>query len=175
METVQAVSPTPIRQQWACAHVPVRKSHTSSLAQVTGVVDVRAPADRTWDALLDVEARVGEIRGLKEATVYLREPNRVAAQWVVQVLTSQLRFSIVYDVDRSAGWCRYRLDPSRPNDLVSVEGAYQVLPVTGGTRVIYRSITDTGRQVPDFVRNWLATTSLAAQLVGIRNRAEAPR
>jgi hypothetical protein len=142
-------------------------------AEVTGIVDVAAPADRVWAAILDVPARVGEIKGLKEAEIYHRaaSPEQLGVRWLVQVLMSRVEFHVLYEVDRAAGWCRFRLDGTRENDLADVQGAYQVYDAGGKSRIVYRSFTDSGRNVPEVLRNWLATDSLREQLDGIRVRA----
>ena len=84
-----------------------------------------------------------------------------------------MQFHIIYEMDRAAGWVRYRLDTSKPNDLVDVQGAYQLYAHGDGTRLIYRSLTDSGRRMPQWIKNWLASGSLTEQMSGIRDRAEA--
>jgi hypothetical protein len=137
-----------------------------------GVIDVSSPIEATWKALLDVEARVGEIGGLSSCTKYLDEPTRMGARWEVKVLTTTVVFHVLYELDPASRFVRFRLDPSKPNDLVSVNGAYHLLPAGADTRLFYWSETDSGRPVPKWVARWLANDSLGEQLTGIRGRAE---
>lgn len=141
----------------------------------TGVVDVAAPFERAWAALLDMPARVGEVGGLRSVTNYTQEERTVGTRWELKVLTTSVVFHLLYHLEPERGWVRYALDPSRPNDLVTVEGAYQVYAVPGGTRIVYRSESDSGRPIPQWVKRWLAVDSLTDQLLGIKARAEAPR
>jgi hypothetical protein len=140
-----------------------------------GVLDVAAPVDRVIDAILDVEARVGEISGLKTAQVYERTPETVAVRWEVKVLTSTVVFHVRYTVDRATGWIPYGLDTAKSNEIASVEGAYQVYAAGSGSRIVYRSKSDSGRSVPEWLKKWIAVEALSQQLDGIRDRAEAPR
>jgi hypothetical protein len=140
-----------------------------------GMVDIDAPPDRTLAAVLDLRARVPEISGLKGLEEYGRGPDWVGARWEVKVLTANVVFHVRYEYDTAQGIVRYALDPSRsPNDIVQAEGSYHLLPVEGGTRVIYRATSDSGRPVPGWVKRWLATEGLTQQLTGIRKRAETP-
>lgn len=146
-------------------------------AGAVGIMDVAAPADRAIDAILDLEARVGEISGLKSAQIYERSPTALGVRWELKVITSTVVFHVRYSIDRTAGWIPYALDPAKsPNDLVSVDGSYQVYPAPGGgTRIVFRSSSDSGRNIPDWVKRWLAVEALTQQLEGIRRRAEAAR
>lgn len=44
--------------------------------------------------------------------------------------------------------------------------------VEGGTRLVYRSTSDTGRAIPAWIKRWVASEGLSQQLSGIRARAE---
>lgn len=83
-----------------------------------------------------------------------------------------MQFHIAYDLDPAKRWCRYRLDTTRENDVVDVQGAYQIYRVGERSRLVYRSETDSGRRVPGFIKRWLASDSLTEQMEGIRARAE---
>jgi hypothetical protein len=144
-------------------------------AGAVGVIDLSCPPERAIDAILDLEARIGEISGLKSASVYERTPETLGVRWEVRVLTTTVAFHLRYAIERGAGRIRYALDPSRPNDLLSAEGAYEVSATPGGSRVVFRSTSDSGRNVPDWIKRWLAEDALTQQLEGIRRRAEAPR
>lgn len=142
----------------------------------TGVIEVAAPVERTLAAVMDLRARVGEISGLKGLEEYGRGPDWVGARWTVRVLTTTVVFHVRYAIDADRGLVSYTLDPSQsPNDIVRTEGSYQLLPIDGGTRLIYRSSSDSGRSVPTWLKRWLANEALTQQLTGIRKRAEAGR
>lgn len=153
--------------------VAVRYVEADSGGGVVGFIDLPASKDAVWAAIFDMEARVGEISGLKSVEVYERSPERLGVKWVISVIGSQVVFHLLYDLDPANGWCRYRLDTSKENDVVDVQGAYQLLPDGDRTRLVYRSETDSGRRVPGFVKRWLASDSLTQQLEGIKARAGA--
>ncbi|MEQ1504646.1 MAG: SRPBCC family protein [Myxococcota bacterium] len=156
--------------------VVVRPELDGPGGSVLAVVDLAAPPTAAIDAILDLPARVGEIRGLAAAEVYTATPTEVGVRWEVRVLGSSTVFHVAYHPDRSTGSIPYALDPTRsPNDLVRAEGAYQVTPIAGGSRIVYRSSSDSGRSVPGWLERWIATDAVTQQLEGIRARAEASR
>jgi carbon monoxide dehydrogenase subunit G len=151
--------------------VVIRSEVTDTGGMVTGVVDIDAPPEAVWAALFDLGARVSEIGALDAVSTY-QEGEPLGVRWELKVLGTRITFHNLYHSDPEAGWCRYALDPSRENDLVSVEGAYQIYPAGDSTRLVYRSMTDSGRTIPAFVKNWLGSRSMLAQIEGIRARAE---
>ena len=152
--------------------VPVRFTDGGTGGGVVGAIDIAADPKTVWAAIFDMGARLDEISGLREATVYEKTPTRMGVRWVVSVLGSHIQFHVLYELEPDRGWCRYRLDTSKDNDLADVQGAYQVYAHGAGTRLIYRSETDSGRRVPGFIKRWAASDSLTAQLQGIQKRAE---
>ncbi len=159
------------QKQLGKGKIPVRFDDSGTGGGVLGVIDIAAPPDDVWAAVMDVKARVGEISGLKEANIYTDTPTKKGVQWVLSVIGTRVQFNVLYDLDESKRWCRYRLDTSKENDLVDVQGAYQIYEVDGKSRLIYRSETDSGRSVPGFIKRWLASDSLTEQLEGIAARA----
>ena len=152
--------------------VAVRLSTGDTGGGAVGVVDVAATPEATWAALMDLEARVAEIGSLKSVSIYENTPKRMGAKFTLGILGTTVVFHILYDLDPANGWVRYRLDKSKENNLVEVQGAYQIYASGGGSRLIYRTYTDSGRSVPTFIKNWLASGSLKEQMGGIRKRAE---
>ncbi len=97
----------------------------------------------------------------------------LGVEFALTVFGTDIVFSTRYRCELAQGWCPYSLDAARPQDLVAVDGSYQTYASGDGTRLVYRSQTDSGRYVPGFVRRWLAVESLSKQLEGIKARAEA--
>ena len=92
-----------------------------------GIVDVAADPERAWSALMDLEARVNEIGGLKKVTYYVKREEEVAARWELKVLTVGVDFHVRYHLDRPNGWVRYSLDPQG--------NTYQVLVTRDNQRI----------------------------------------
>ncbi len=152
--------------------IVIRNEDTPTGGMVTGVADIDATPAAVWAALFDFEARVSELGALEAVSTY-REGEPLGVRWELKVFGTSVIFHNLYHRDEAAGWSRYSLDAEKKNDLVSVEGAYQVYTVGDKTRLVYRSMTDSGRSIPSFIKNWLGSRSLNAQLDGIRNRAQA--
>ena len=144
----------------------------STAGQVTGILDLRASPAIVWAAIFDFEARVAEIGPLKSASTYAAEGFDVSARWVISAIGTQIVFHANYAIHERERWCTYALDDRKENDLLSVDGSYQVYPQGSGTRLIYRSASDSGRSVPGWVKRWLAVDTLTEQLEGVRGRAE---
>jgi hypothetical protein len=160
--------------QLAAGKVVVRPPSSSEMAAL-GVVDVAAPPEAVWAAVFDFPARVQETGALKRADVYATadDPGGLGVEFALTVFGTDIVFSTRYRCELAQGWCPYSLDAARPQDLVAVDGSYQTYASGDGTRLVYRSQTDSGRYVPGFVRRWLAVESLSKQLEGIKARAEA--
>jgi hypothetical protein len=139
-----------------------------------GVINVVAPAAVVWRALFDFKARVAEIGALRAVDVYDADlsDRDMAVRFELKVFGVGVDFHVRYALDEERGWCTYSLDAQRDNDLPMVAGAYQVYEHQGGSQLVYRSQSDSGRKVPGFVKNWLLTGSLTEQLEGVRNRSE---
>ncbi len=139
----------------------------------TGVIDVGATVDATWAAVMDLGARVDEINGLKKSEILEQTASGLTVRWTMKVLAVTVVFHVAYTLDRANGWVHYQLDDRYDNDLVAVVGSYQLYEVgDGSTRLVFRSETDSGRRVPQWINRWLTTESLGQQLTGIRARAE---
>lgn len=135
-------------------------------------MDVAAPPERVIDAAVDLKARIGEVSAITDVIIYRDEPGVRGGEWVLSIMGSENRFSILYEHDRSRGWCYYSLDKSRRADIVGSEGSYQAWAHGKGSRVIYRGYNDSGKAMPGFVTRWLGNGSLHDQMSGIRARAE---
>src|SRR5262249_3114192 len=155
-----AISLTPEEEATLSRHEIVIRTDLSDETggTVLGVVEVAAPPDKTMAAILDLRSRVGEITGIKGLEEHGRGENWVGARWEVKVLTSSLVFHVRYEVDREKGLVVYALDPTQsPNEIVRAEGSYQLIPTGSGTRIVYRSTSDSGRSLPGWLKRWVAT------------------
>jgi hypothetical protein len=141
-------------------------------AEHVAMVNVLAPPPLVLDAVLDLGARVGEVPGLRRASVYERGPGRIAAEWEVGLLGYAVAFSTRYEFDRAAGWTTWSLDPARKSDLKLAQGSYQALPTAQGSRLIYRARTEPSGVVPEAIQQRISDESARQMLRGMRDRAE---
>ena len=153
--------------------VVVRQEPSDAGTYTVGVVDINATPAEVFAAVIDFEARIGEVGGLRSVSRYLEEPDRVGARWELVVVGKTVSFTTLYDIDRAGLVAAYHMDKTQPNDIENVEGFYAVHPNgASGARLIYRSLTDSGVYVPGWIRNMLANSSLVEVLEGMRTRAE---
>lgn len=157
--------------QLAAGEVVVRWSGPGK--QSVAVVDIDAPVVQVMDAAMDLRARKAEVGGIKSCSLYRDEPGVMAADWVMGFATLTVEFSILYEYDREAGYTVYHLDPARENGLERSDGSYQVYRVGDRSRLVYRTLSESGRSAPEWVRKRLAFRSSREMLKGIEARAEA--
>lgn len=165
--------PTPEELAKLSAREIVVRTETSDAGgSVVGLIDVAAAPERTWAAVMDLPARVDAIGALKSVETYDVTDDGLGATWTLKVFGVSVVFSSLYELDRAHWTCVYGLDRSKDNDLSDASGSYQLVPIEGGTRLIYRSTMAAGGPVPGFVKKWLAVDALTEQLTDMRTRAE---
>lgn len=158
--------------------IAIRLEETDTGGMSVGIVDVAATPSATMDAILDLPPRVNETGALKEVEVYGAvpasgtDPEKLGAKFSLRVMGTSVVFHVKYEIDRPGLWAVSTLDESKENDLVSVYASYQVIATETGCRIIYRSQSDSGRSIPQWISRWLANNALRDQLTGIRARAE---
>lgn len=158
--------------------VAIRLEQTDTGGMSVGIIDVNATPQVTMDAILDLPPRVNETGALKEVEIYQQapasgsDPETMGAQFSLRVMGSSIVFHVNYEIDRPGLWSVSTLDESKENDLVSVYASYQVFATDTGSRIVYRSQSDSGRSIPQWISRWLANNALKDQLTGIRARAE---
>lgn len=152
--------------------VVIRLEATSSGGQTTAIADVKAAPKATMDAVMDLQARVGEISGLKAVSFYDSPGHDKAAKWELSVVGKQIIFHLVYDISDDGTFIIYGLDTSKTNDMKVVSGTYHVYPSGTGTRLVYTGLSDSGVYVPGWLKTWLANGSLVDLIGGVRKRAE---
>jgi hypothetical protein len=113
------------------------------------------------------------VGAIESITIYAEgsDPKGLGARFQLSVIGTEVVYHLRYQVDKDSGWTTFALDPDKPQDITSASGSYLLEPIAGGHRVHYRSITDTGRWVPGFVRNSVATRSFSNQLEAMRDQA----
>lgn len=146
----------------------------SSTGEMVGVVDITGVSpSAVWDAVLDFKLRESVVSSVDSIVVYAPEsdPKGLGATFTLSILGSKIVYHLRYKIDRASGVCTYTLDPERTHDIASVEGIYRIEPVGSAVRLTYQSKTDAGRSVPDFVKRWLAVSSIKTQLEAMKRRA----
>ncbi len=136
-------------------------------------VNVAASPTAAFAAVMDLEARVGDVGALKEAERYLDEPGRVGVRWQLRIATANIVFHTLYQVDTAGLWCTYKVDPDKDNDVAGSEGSYSVVDLGGGSsRIIYRTRNNDKQKAPEWVQTMLRERSAKQMLGGMRDRAQ---
>jgi len=144
----------------------------SSDGESVGIVDINAAPDVVIAQVMNLPPRVDEIGPLISLTPYaVSGAEMFGAKWELGASIYSATFHIIYDCDLSAGWCVYDLDPAKDNDLDSTKGSYQVYASDSGSRLVYRS-TSQSTILPDFLMKKFAGDGAVDLLTGIRRRAE---
>ena len=137
-----------------------------------GIVDITADPSTVIAQVMNLPPRVDEIGPLLSLQPYdVSGAERYGARWELGASIYSASFHVIYDCDLSAGWCVYDLDPSRENDLDSTVGSYQVYAQGTGSRLVYRSKTQS-TILPSFLMKKFAGDGAIELLAGIRSRAE---
>jgi hypothetical protein len=155
----------------AAREVVVRPSSAGG-GQTVAIADCRATPAEVIAAVVDVEARRGEVGAITDVQVYDRQPDTVGARFTITVVGSDTVFHVRYDVDAAGGYTKYHLDPTKPNDLTQSDGSYQAYVLGDVTRLVFRTTVDNGGWVPGWVKEKLTAGPLVDQINGIRARAE---
>lgn len=159
----------------AAREIVVRADLTGDGGGVVGLMDVKAEPAAVWRAILDFEARVGEVSGIQSVERYDVTDTSLGATWKLKMMGIGASFSMKYTLAPADHFLYYTLDPSKPGDLKAGAGSYQLVGIGDVTRVVYRSEMESGAPVPAFVKRWLAVDALEDQLDSIRGRSEAGR
>ena len=137
-----------------------------------GIVDIGAPPNAVIAQVMNLPPRVDEIGPLLSLQPYdVSGAERYGARWELGASIYSASFHVIYDCDLSAGWCVYDLDHSRENDLDSTVGSYHVYSHGDGSRLVYRSKTQS-TILPSFLMKKFAEDGAIELLSGIRSRAE---
>ncbi|MDP6933178.1 MAG: SRPBCC family protein [Myxococcota bacterium] len=141
---------------------------------LTAVLDVAASPDDTFDAVMDIKARKPDLERIKTIEVYLHQTDRLGVFYEADVPFYEVSWNVLYELTSSVYWCTFALDPDRDNGIDQATGSYHVVPVDGGSRLIYRSAAaGVFPAAPEWLRTRLAASAATELLLGIRRRAEA--
>lgn len=136
--------------------------------RVEAIVDVHAPREAVWAALVDFGSR--KVKALA--------PYRPAAgdelwlRWTVSAFGVDVVYHNHYVLAPDAGTLLHELDPAEENDLAGSRGLFTLSPLPGGTRLAYDVETDFGRALPAVVKRWLSSSAVEDFMVDIVRRAE---
>lgn len=145
--------------------------------KMMGIVELDAAPSQVWKEILDFDARLAENKPAKDYEVYkeyTEGPVRhIFARWDLKILGQEITYYNHYCYNESESHFWFSLDPELESDIVKADGYYRVVPsdlIDGGSRFVYVAETDSGRQMPDSIRGWLANHAMKDMLKAIMRR-----
>ena len=90
------------------------------------------------------------------------------------ILFAGFEHTTVYKLDPARGELHWSLDLTRPHDIKSSEGRWELYGAEGGQATLVRYIAsmESGRSVPQLVEEMLVTKSLEQLFEGLRGEIE---
>lgn len=149
-----------------------RTPKTPGAIRVEGLVDIPAPQEKVWAALLDFKARLAANSTLKRIEYY--RPSTATDQWVAWSASSfgfDVNYHNHYILRREEGVLIHELDTSLPNDMKASRGVYHISPSTRGTLLNYDVESDFGITMPEVVKRWLTNRGIRDFLEDIAARS----
>ena len=159
--------------------IVIRTDVDGEEGKVLGLIEIDASVERVWEEILDLDARAAENKPVEDMEVYhdgtSGEWRHIKARWDLRVFGQDITWYNHYRYNASASYFWFSLDPDNDSDIVKADGYYHVVPSTlidGGSRFIYLADTDTGRKMPQSLKDFLAKHGLKDMLKAIKGRAE---
>ncbi len=159
-----------------------RSSGDSTLATVTGLVEIAAPVERIWEILLSRQHLVDSSSVVKSVAHYGETSDdgdhySFGLKFELKVAFSTLDYWVRRDLHRKDGYLTWLIDSGQPNDLKYTEGSYSVFPSPNEGRLwlVYRARIQSGKAIPAWLEEDLTEGSLKTYLAYVKEHAEAPR
>jgi hypothetical protein len=158
-----------------------RSSGDSTVATVTGLVEIAAPVERIWEILLSRQHLV-DSSGVVKSVVHYGETSddgdhySFGLKFELKVMFSTMEYWVRRDLHRKDGYLTWLIDSKQPNDLKHSEGSYSVFksPNEGRLWLVYRAQIQSGKAIPAWLEEDLTEGSLKTYLAYVKEHAEAP-
>lgn len=159
--------------------IVIRTDVDGEEGKVLGLIEIDATPERVWEEILDLDARAAENKPVQDMEVYADvskgDWRHIKARWDLRVLGQDITWYNHYRYNASTSYFWFSLDPENDSDIDKADGYYHIVPSTlidGGSRFIYLADTDTGRKMPQSLKDFLAKHGLKDMLKAIKGRAE---
>ena len=147
---------------------------------VEASVEIEAPPEAVWAAIVDFDARVDESWIVKDCEVYARKNSSGRymrkVRWDLSVLGIAVTYHTVYRSDPSRRQISWGLDERKENDLRFARGTYALHPVRGGTtRLDYEFEIESRVEAAVELRKSLTSREVKKLLTNVEKRAKKVR
>jgi len=157
----------------------VTEKPAGGAAIVTGIAEIRVSHERLWKLLLDTAEIKRASKSVKELNTYLDVPGPngtriIKLDYLVKSGPIKLRYYVKRECFTSQNYMTWVLDSERDSDIAATTGSYSTHDAArdGYVVFVYRASIDVGKQVPAWVEERLAASSLKRYLQHIKEIAE---
>lgn len=156
-----------------------RSKDAEGSATITGIIDVQAAPQDIWKILLNFEAIPQTSKAMKEADRYFdnkgSEHRIINMRYMLKVAWVEIVYHVHHDYIPGKNYLVWNLDPRKENGIEATEGSFSTWPGSkpGTTRFLYRTMVDTGRNIPEWVEEDLSESSLKSYIKYVKKKAEA--
>jgi len=155
-----------------------RDKDAEGSAVITGIIDVQAPPEDIWKILLNFEAIPQTSKAMKEADRYFdnkgSEHRIINMRYMLKVAWVEIVYHVHHDYIPGKNYLVWKLDPNKENGIEATVGSFSTWPGSkpGTTRFLYRTMVDTGRNIPEWVEEDLSESSLKSYIKYVKKKAE---
>jgi hypothetical protein len=142
--------------------------------QVHGQAICHCTVDALWAVLTHHANFVEFVPRVTQMEVSLHTDHGERALQTIDASISTVKYALDYEWDAAARHIAFHLVEDVPHDIKAVHGEWQMWPIDHGKAVLvdYRAIIDTGRQIPSFIKSYLADRGVKDNLEAMCLRAE---
>lgn len=142
--------------------------------RVHGWAVCRCDIDAVWSVLTNHAPFPEFVPRVAAMEISNRGPNGERALQTIDATIATVKYALDYSWDLPTRHIDFHLVEEVPHDLKSVRGSWQLWPLDHGaaTLIDYQSAVDTGRQIPGFIRDYLADRGVKDTMDAVRKRAE---
>lgn len=155
-----------------------RDAAAEGVGIITGVIEVNAAPEDIWRILLRFESIPQTSKAMKEADRYFDDkgtnPRIINMRYMLKVAWVEIVYHVHHDYFPSKNYLVWSLDGAKENGIAATVGSFSTWPgsAPGKTRFLYRTMVDTGRNIPDWVEEDLSESSLKSYIRYVKKLAE---
>lgn len=146
---------------------------------VTGVAKLKVEHDRLWRILLDTAEIKKASKSVRELETYLDAPGPdgtrvIKLNYLVKSGPIELRYYVKREYREAGRYMTWTLDAERESDIIATTGSYSTHDSAPDGHIVflYRASVDVGKNVPAWIEERLAASSLKRYLQHVKEIAE---
>ncbi|HCP48231.1 MAG TPA: hypothetical protein DIU15_19485 [Deltaproteobacteria bacterium] len=157
----------------------VTEKRSEGPSVVTGLAKIRVGHDRLWSLLLDTREIKRASKSVRELETYMDAPGPAGTRviklnYLVKSGPIELRYYVKREYIQAERYMTWTLDTEQASDIVATTGSYSTHDTStdGQVLFLYRASVDVGKNVPAWIEERLAASSLKRYLLHIKEIAE---